>query len=79
MGRPVVEDDQHINAVRPVDLDKPGDGTQRHAFPNFNRVRELIRDGAIGELKSVSAWGNRQSRLTTTPASAAGARTRSML
>ncbi len=25
-------------------------GTQRHAKENFNRVRELIRDGAIGEL-----------------------------
>jgi predicted dehydrogenase len=35
-------------------------GTQRHAFENFNRVREMIRDGAIGELQEVSAWGNRQ-------------------
>jgi predicted dehydrogenase len=35
-------------------------GTQRHEFENFNRVRELIRDGAIGTLESVSAWGNRQ-------------------
>ncbi len=26
-------------------------GTQRHAFENFNRVRELIHDGAIGELR----------------------------
>ncbi len=37
-------------------------GTQRHEFPNFNRVRELIRDGAIGELQEVSAWGDRQIR-----------------
>jgi predicted dehydrogenase len=37
-------------------------GTQRHAKENFNRVRELIKDGAIGELKSASAWGNRQLR-----------------
>ncbi len=37
-------------------------GTQRHAHPNFNRVRELITDGAIGELERVSAWGNRQIR-----------------
>ena len=37
-------------------------GTQRHAFDNFNRVRELVRDGAIGELKHVYAWGNRQIR-----------------
>ncbi len=35
-------------------------GTQRHQYPNFNRVRELILDGAIGDLKDVYAWGNRQ-------------------
>src|SRR5437867_13357717 len=33
-------------------------GMQRHANPNFNRVRELILDGAIGKLDSVSAWGD---------------------
>ena len=37
-------------------------GTQRHAIENFNRVRELVRDGAIGELRQVSAWGDRQIR-----------------
>jgi predicted dehydrogenase len=37
-------------------------GTQRHAIENFNRVRELVLDGAIGELKTVWAWGNRQIR-----------------
>ena len=37
-------------------------GTQRHANPNFNRVRELLMDGAIGELSAVYAWGNRQIR-----------------
>ncbi|HIG27152.1 MAG TPA: Gfo/Idh/MocA family oxidoreductase [Verrucomicrobiales bacterium] len=35
-------------------------GTQRHAQENFNRVRELIKDGAIGDLTDVYAWGNRQ-------------------
>lgn len=35
-------------------------GMQRHAYDNFNRVRELILDGAVGELKEVHAWGNRQ-------------------
>jgi len=35
-------------------------GTQRHANVNFNRVRELIRDGAVGELRHVYAWGNRK-------------------
>ena len=38
-------------------------GMQRHAGANFNRVRELILDGVIGELKSAYAWGNRQIRM----------------
>ncbi len=37
-------------------------GMQRHEFANFNRVRELIRDGAVGELQEAFAWGNRQIR-----------------
>jgi predicted dehydrogenase len=37
-------------------------GTQRHAYPNFNRIHELIRDGAIGQLEEACAWGNRQLR-----------------
>jgi len=37
-------------------------GTQRHAIGNFNRVRELVLDGAIGELQAAYAWGNRQIR-----------------
>jgi predicted dehydrogenase len=37
-------------------------GTQRHAYDNFNRVRELVLDGAIGEVQQVSAWGNRKLR-----------------
>ena len=35
-------------------------GTQRHAKPNFERIRELVQDGAIGELTDAYAWGNRQ-------------------
>jgi predicted dehydrogenase len=35
-------------------------GTQRHAFPNFERLRELILDGVIGELKAVHSWDARQ-------------------
>jgi len=35
-------------------------GTQRHAIENFNRVREWVRDGAIGELQEACAWGDRQ-------------------
>jgi predicted dehydrogenase len=37
-------------------------GMQRHAMQNFNRVRELVRDGAIGDLQAAYAWGNRQIR-----------------
>jgi predicted dehydrogenase len=37
-------------------------GMQRHAFENFNRVRELVLDGAIGELQEACAWGDRQIR-----------------
>lgn len=37
-------------------------GMQRHAMQNFNRVRELIHDGAIGELSAAYAWGDRQIR-----------------
>ena len=42
-------------------------GTQRHAYDNFPRVRELIKDGAIGELKDVHAWGNRELRRDAYP------------
>jgi predicted dehydrogenase len=35
-------------------------GTQRHAFPNFERLRELILDGVIGELKTIHSWDSRQ-------------------
>ena len=45
-------------------------GTQRHSKPNFNRVRELIKDGAIGELDSVHVWGNRQLRKDGYPSAA---------
>jgi len=37
-------------------------GTQRHANPNFDRVREAILDGAVGTLEHVHVWGNRQIR-----------------
>ena len=35
-------------------------GTQRHAYPNFERLRELIIDGAIGELQTIHGWDARQ-------------------
>ena len=35
-------------------------GTQRHAYPNFERLRELMLDGAIGDLKTIHGWDSRQ-------------------
>lgn len=35
-------------------------GTQRHEHENFARVREMILDGAVGELQQACAWGDRQ-------------------
>lgn len=35
-------------------------GTQRHAYPNFERLRELVMDGAIGKLVRVHSWDARQ-------------------
>lgn len=35
-------------------------GTQRHAYPNFERVRELILDGVVGELHTVHSWDARR-------------------
>jgi len=44
-------------------------GMQRHANPNFDRVREAVLDGACGELKEVHVWGNRShSRTSYLPA-----------
>ncbi len=34
-------------------------GTANHARNNFARVRELVRDGAIGELQEIHAWTSR--------------------
>ncbi len=34
-------------------------GTQRHAHPNFERIRELLMDGAIGEIKTIHSWDAR--------------------
>jgi len=39
-------------------------GTQRHANENFDRVAELVKGGAIGQLKDVHAWGNRTHKKT---------------
>jgi len=59
-----VEEARVVRATYLANRDKLAtqQGTQRHAYENFNRVREMIIDGAIGELKAVHAWGNRQLR-----------------
>lgn len=35
-------------------------GTQMHAQPNYARMKEMILDGAIGEIQQVIGWGNRK-------------------
>ena len=37
-------------------------GTQMHAQENYARIKEMLMDGAIGQLQSVTAWGNRKLR-----------------
>ncbi len=63
--KPIANSVEEARVVRAACLEQKNKcatqcGTQRHAYPNFNRVRELVLDGAIGELKSAYAWGNRQ-------------------
>jgi predicted dehydrogenase len=65
MEKPIALTVEEIRLVREAYLKKKHKlatqaGTQRHANPNFNRVRELVRDGSIGELRNVYAWGNRK-------------------
>lgn len=65
--KPLANTVEEARVVRAKYLENKGKlatqvGTQRHAIDNFNRVRELIVDGAIGELQDVHAWGNRQLR-----------------
>ncbi len=67
MEKPLAISVEEARTVRANWLTKKGKlatqvGMQRHAMQNFNRVRELIRDGAIGELQAAYAWGNRQFR-----------------
>ena len=65
--KPIANTVEEVRLIRQTYLQKrhrlaTQAGTQRHAFPNFDRVRELIRAGAIGELSAAYAWGNRQLR-----------------
>ncbi len=62
--KPLGDSVYEARAVREIYLRNKGKlatqhGTQRHAGENFDRVAELIKGGAIGELKDVHAWGNR--------------------
>jgi predicted dehydrogenase len=56
-----VQEAREVRSVYLANKDKLATqhGTQRHAHENFDRVSELVRNGAIGELQKVQAWGNR--------------------
>lgn len=65
--KPLANSVEEARVVRATYLKNKGKiatqvGTQRHANEVFNRMREMIQDGAIGELKEAHAWGNRQLR-----------------
>lgn len=67
--KPVGECVQEAREVRKVYLANKSKlatqhGTQRHANENFDRVSELVRGGAVGELKEVITWGNRTHKAT---------------
>jgi len=58
-----------VRAVRSHWLKKKGRiatqvGTHGQAQPNYHRIRELILDGALGELQAACAWGDRKIRRT---------------
>jgi len=63
--KPLANTVEEARVTRAKYLSKKGQiatqiGTQRHAGANFEAVRKLIRDGAIGDLQKACAWGNRQ-------------------
>jgi len=65
MEKPLGITVNEARTVRETYLTKKGKlatqvGMQRHANANFPRLREMIHDGAIGNLKDVHVWGNRQ-------------------
>ena len=65
MEKPLAITVQEARTVRETYLKKKNKlatqvGMQRHAYPNFNRLREMVLDGAVGKLQDVCAWGNRQ-------------------
>lgn len=65
MEKPLAITVEEARAVRKTYLKKKKKlatqvGMQRHAMENFARLREMIHDGAIGTLKDVHVWGNRQ-------------------
>ena len=67
--KPLGECVHEARAVRETYLKNKGKlatqhGTQRHASPNFDRVAEMIKGGAIGQLKDVHTWGNRTHDIT---------------
>jgi predicted dehydrogenase len=65
MEKPLAITVNEARTVRETYLTKQGKlatqvGMQRHANDNFARLREMIHDGAIGNVKDVHVWGKRQ-------------------
>lgn len=63
--KPLANSVEEARMVRATYLERRGKvatqvGTQLHALNHFAEVRKLVREGSIGELKRVDAWGNRQ-------------------
>ncbi len=57
-----VNEARHVRQLYTTKKDKLATqvGMQNHANPNFVRLRQMIHGGAIGALKEVAVWGNRQ-------------------
>ena len=71
--KPLANTVQEARVVRETYLKNKGKlatqcGTQRHFHSNFDNIRALIREGAIGDLQDVHAWGNRTHDKTRYPA-----------
>ena len=63
--KPLANSVHEARMVRATYLEKRGKvatqvGTQLHANQHFAEVRRLIREGAVGELREIAAWGNRE-------------------
>ncbi len=63
--KPLANSVEEARMVRATYLENRGRvatqvGTQLHANHHYREIRRLIREGAIGELQAVAAWGDRK-------------------